>query len=504
MNFHRESRRESYDVIIIGAGVGGLVAGALLAKSGRSVLLIERHDRPGGYMHGFSRRGMRFDSGVHLVGGCSPTSPDHRRIMAMLLECLQLQSKVTFERVDPFAHVFFPQLEIALPQGMAALEARLLESFPDQRPALHRFLTLTEQLAEEASRLAAGESLEPLLMHRYQFATLAQVLDDYLDDAGLKAVLAGLWPYLGLPPGQLSYLYWSLMFVSYVCDGAGFCRGTFQQLADAWAGAIEAAGGELLFRLGVRRILLEQGRAAGVVTDNGQSIRAPVVIANVDLLQTFEQLLPADLVPPRYLKKLRRLQPSLSALVVYLATDRAMDDAAWHESFHYQHFDHERHFRATQVGEISWFSITHPSHTDPALAPEGVNLLMLTTLARHDLELSWRQAKDPCCQRLLDLAEQKLPGLQDHLLLVEAGSPRTLARYTLNHNGAAYGWAPLPEQVGPARPAVKSPVSGLFLAGHWSSPGGGVYGAALSGIMATLAILEMPDQESLWRRLCNL
>ncbi|MEN8260411.1 MAG: FAD-dependent oxidoreductase, partial [Pseudomonadota bacterium] len=65
MNFHRESKREAYDVIVVGGGIGGFTAGALLAKAGKSVLLIERHDRPGGYAHGFSRKGYRFDSGVH-------------------------------------------------------------------------------------------------------------------------------------------------------------------------------------------------------------------------------------------------------------------------------------------------------------------------------------------------------------------------------------------------------------------------------------------------------
>ncbi len=500
MNFHRESRLEQYDVIVIGAGVGGLAAGALLAKLGRSVLVIERHDRPGGYMHGFSRRGWRFDSGVHAVGGCASSGPAHRRILALLVEHLGLSSKVAFFPLDPVAHVFFPAMEIALPQEIARFESVVAENFPAQADQLRAFLALTVKVADETSRSAAGQIQAPGLFHQYRQATLGEVLDGYFEDDAIKAVLGALWPYLGLPPGQLSFLYWALMFVSYFCDGAGYCRGSFQTLADALAGSIQSMGGELLYRMGVRRILTQNGRAVGVATDTGQEIRAPVVISNVDLFQTFQQMLPADQINIRFLKRLRRLQPSVSAFVVYLATDRNMTDAQWHESFHFPHFDHGRHFQATEAGEVSWFSITIPTHTDPTLAP-GRHLVMLTTLAHHRNGQSWRTAKQAYCDRLLALAEDKLPGLNDHLLLVESGTPRTLERYTLNHHGAAYGWAPTPAQIGPGRPGPKTPVEGLYLASHWSAPGGGVYGAALSGVMAAQAITGIPNQDSLWERL---
>ncbi len=500
MNFHRESRLEQYDVIVIGAGAGGLTAASLLAKLGRSVLVIERHDRPGGYMHGFSRRGWRFDSGVHAVGGCASTGPDYRRILALLVEHLGLSSKVTFLPLDPIAHVFFPGMEIALPQGMARFESAISEYFPGQAEKLRAFLALTEKLADETSHSAAGHAQDPVLLHQYRHATLGEVLDHYFDDGSLKAVLGALWPYLGLPPRQLSFLYWALMLVGYVCDGAGYCRGSFQTLADALAESIQSMGGEILYRMGVRRILTEQGRAVGVATDTGQEIRAPVVISNVDLFQTFQQMLPADQVNARFLKRIRRLQPSVSAFVVYLAVDRNRIDGKWHESFHFPHFDHDNHFQRTKAGEVDWFSITIPTHTDPSLAP-GQHLVMLTTLAHHNHGQSWRTVKQTYCDRLLALAEDRLPGLSDHLLLVESGTPRTLERYTLNHNGAAYGWAPTPQQIGPGRPGSKTPVDGLYLAGHWSAPGGGVYGAVLSGVMAAQAIAEIPDQDSLWQRL---
>jgi prolycopene isomerase len=137
---------------------------------------------------------------------------------------------------------------------------------------------------------------------------------------------------------------------------------------------------------------------------------------------------------------------------------------------------------------------------DPSLAPQqGQHILLLTTLCPFEIGSSWRQAKQGFQQRLLEKAERHFPGLNDHLLLVESGSPRTLERYTLNHQGAAYGFAPSPDQVGPNRPGVRGVLHGLYHTGHWTRPGGGVAGVSVSAQLATQAILDIPKQEDFWK-----
>ncbi len=498
--FHRESRRHRYDAVVIGAGIGGLTAAALLARCGRSVLVIERHDRPGGYLHGFRRYGVQCEAGVHLVGGCAATGPPYRRVLGMLVETLGLQDRVRFLPVDPVAWFVFPEENIALPQGLPALKARLEARFPSQRRGLTTFLELAAALADQACRAAAGQRGDFALLARWRQLSLAEVMGSYLDDLRLRAVLAGLWPYLGLPPQRLSFLYWALMFMGYVRDGSGYCQGSFQRLADALAAGIEDAGSELLYRTGVRQILLSGGRARGVMTEAGQDIEAPVVIANADLRHTMEHLLPADRVPGRYLQRLRRMQASLSAFVTYVGIDTSPPGVMAHEVFHYSSLDHERAYAATCRGRPDWFSITCPTHTDPTLSRDGGGLLMLTTLAPYHLGKPWRTLKRDFEEVLLAKVEDRLPGLRDRIRWLESGTPRTMMRYTLNYQGAAYGWAASPRQVGPGRPAVKTPVPGLYLAGHWATPGGGVYGAALSGVMAAQAVLGIADQDTLWRR----
>ncbi len=132
------------------------------------------------------------------------------------------------------------------------------------------------------------------------------------------------------------------------------------------------------------------------------------------------------------------------------------------------------------------------------MAPEGHHILMLTTLVDCNGEQDWPALKPQLTQQMLDLAEQKFPGLQTHIVVLEAGTPATLERYTGNHRGAAYGWASTPAQSGANRPQHRSPIDGLYFAGHWVAPGGGVYGACFSGMQAAQQILGVTGQARFW------
>jgi all-trans-retinol 13,14-reductase len=512
MSITKESRREHYDVAVIGAGIGGLTAAALLAKAGKSVLVVERHRRPGGYAHSFTRRGCRFDAGVHLVSGCGERGYAHGRIVHTIMEALGVAGESPFLEVSPYARACYPGFEISLRAGEEASVAALCAAFPEERDGLRALSRLCRSVAEEimradevlerarTGRTSPFHTLENLI--RYRRATLGQVLGEFLQDPRLRGIYASLWPYLGLPPSRLSFLAWATMYAGYTYEGGYYCRGTFQAYADALAASLARNGGELLLGASVRRISVDHGRVTGIVLENGQRIRAQTVVSNADARQTAELLIGAEHLPAEYRQSLDRLSPSLSLFVVYLATDLALERLApAHESFFYESFDHEDCYARTREGRPDWFSATVPTLADPALAPPGQHILLLTTLCPFQVGASWREAKAPFQEALLDKAERRFPGLAGRLLQVEAGSPRTLERYTLNTQGAAYGWDPTPDQVGPNRPAVQGPLEGLFYAGHWTRPGGGVAGVSVSGVLAAQAVLNVPRRRDFWELL---
>jgi prolycopene isomerase len=499
MQFHRESRRDAYDAIVVGSGIGGLTAAALLAHAGRRVLVVERHDRTGGYAHSFRRRRYRFDSAVHMIGGCGPSELEGGGLVDRVLRAVGVRERCDFVQVDPFYTAAYPGCRIDVPSGVEGFVSAHTERFPADAQGLRELVQLCLDLRREAQRapdphsvldLARMRKLFPTLV-RYHRATLAEVVDEKIRDPRLAAVFGTLWPYLGLPPSKVSFLYWATMLTSYAADGAWYCRGTFQRLADALAEAVGESGGEVLLKSSVRRIEVADGRVRGVVLENGQRIAAPVVVSNADARQTYEELLGAEQLPAQFLAKLRRMRPSVSAFVVYCASrlDPRERDLAY-ESFFYDGFDHDAHYSDVLSGRPSWVSVTAPSRLDPGLAPSGEHLYVLTTLVPFAASTDWRRGKGPLTEHVLALAERHVPGLRDGLTFIEAGTPRTMERYTRNQAGAIYGWELSPDQVGPGRLPSRAPVEGLALAGHWTRPGGGVYGVVTSGVEAARRLLQ--------------
>jgi prolycopene isomerase len=507
MRFHRETRDAAYDVVVVGSGMGGLAAASILARLGVKVAVVERHDRPGGYLHAFRREGFQFDSAVHLVGGCGEND-GRPGLVRRLLTGLQVEDRCQFVRADPFYTSIFPGTRIDVATGLAGFADSLARAFPGERAGLEALLEVCRRTRIEtgvAAELGPGAFMRlaeatPTLF-QYRRATVEEVAKAHLSDPRARAAFAAIWPYLGLPPSRLSFLYFATMLMSYVEDGAYYCKGSFQKLAGAFAHALVRNGGELLLNCGVRRIEVRDGAVAGVVLEHGQRVEAPLVISNADARQTFEELIGPQHLEPRFLRTLRRGRDSLSAFLVYGATSFDLRAAgASHEMFLYDTWDHDEDDANLRRGEFSRIGLSVPTLTDPGLAPEGQHAFQITVPVPHDLVPSWRDEKARLTEELLGRAERWFPGLRAGLVLALGATPRTLERYTLNHQGAMYGWELTPDQVGPGRLPEESALHGLVLAGHWTRPGAGVYGALTSGISAARRILGI-DERELWKRL---
>ena len=219
---------------------------------------------------------------------------------------------------------------------------------------------------------------------------------------------------------------------------------------------------------------MEQGRAVGVLLENGQRVRAPVVISNADARQTVDELCGAEHFPARYVARLHAASRSISAFVVYAATalDLGAADLA-HETFLYPGPDHEA-AHASGVARRAQLVLDHrPDARRSSLAPAGP-----APARAHDARRCARGRVVARAQgaahrgAAAPRAERRLPGLRDSLRLAEAATPRTMERYTRNRDGAIYGFDVTPAQVGPGRLDNNArPLAGLYLAGHWTRAG---------------------------------
>lgn len=505
-----DSKTDHYDIAVIGSGIGGLTAAALLAHAGKSVIVVEQHDRPGGYAHSFKRKRYLFDSGVHLISGCGLEGYQGGQLIRKVLQCIRVYDQLEFIQVNPFANADYPGIQIGLPISIDAFVSTLAKRFPDQEQGLRQLIDLCQSVTEQATMadevMATKDSAMiqarlPLLL-KYRQMTLAEVWDEFIQNKQLQSIIASNWPYLGLPPGKVSFVYWATMLIGYLVDGAHYCKGGFQKLAESLVNGLSKNAGKIRYKSAVKKISVEDNQVKSIQLVSGECIHASIIISNADVRQTVTHLIGEDYFPNRYVARLNRMQHSLSIFVVYLATDLDLVSLGLQqEAFYYDHFDHEAHYANSVNGDSSWLGITIPTLMDDSLAPKGQHLIMLTTLTPYHLHSDWSQAKPEFTEKMLTFADKKIPGLKEHVLFIESGSPATMERYTSNHKGSAYGWEVTPEQSGANRLANKTPIDGLFFAGHWASPGGGIYGVVYSGVQTAQQILGITKQDDFWRQM---
>jgi prolycopene isomerase len=482
--------------------MGGLAAGSALAKAGKSVLVAERHSRPGGFAHGFERDDYRFDVAVHMTSGAEPRAFGEGAFLDQLLRILGVRELCTFLPIEPFYRAIFPDLSFDAPTGSSEFVEAHARLFPQEEAGVRDFLRLCVRLNREIKRMPVDvSSYEELsepdrfpLHFEYAEATLEDVLEHFIKEPRLRALLAALWPYQGLPPSRLAFVRWTPMLMSYLEAGVFYCEGGFQNLANALVAGLERHGGEIVLDNAVEQIYVEDGKVAGARLAGGEEVGAAAVVSNADATTTFEELVGPTHLPPAYLAHLRSLKPSLSAVTSYLVTDLELAEGeVVHEAFAYDSWDHRDVYRRILAGTPAEIAVTVPTTIDRSLAPPGEHIVTLMTLIPYGLDAPSELLQE----RLLNRAGDVIPGLPDHISFGIGASPHTMERYTLNHHGAIYGWEPTPEQTGAARLGRRTPIEGLMLAGHWTQPGGGVMPVVVSGLQTAQALLEYPNVPAL-------
>jgi phytoene dehydrogenase-like protein len=226
-----------------------------------------------------------------------------------------------------------------------------------------------------------------------------------------------------------------------------------------------------------------------VKTEEGRELRSPVVVSNADAKLTFERLIGEERVPARFMKRVRRMKPSISAFMTYSACTLPLHEMGLSsEVFVYDHWDHDEKWSDVEAGKLGGLWLSLPTLHDRSLAPEGEHLVIFTSLMPYDIGEPWEQAKERYTEQMLARAERVLPGYRDSITFLDSATPETFERYTLAHEGAIYGWANTPNQTMPKRLPFETPIGGLYLAGHWTDPGTGSVRCLLSGLRAAASI----------------
>jgi phytoene dehydrogenase-like protein len=475
------SADDEFDAIVIGAGMGGLTAAALLAQRGLKTLVVEQAHYVGGFCANFRRLHRRyvFDIGVHDISGLGPRGP-----VRWLLRELGIEPRLEWVRMSQ--EYILDDVRLRVPHNADEFAAELAALFPEEREHIEAFLremghAYRELYADmEQTGGAPRPPADPDAMLRYPLThphlfrwmerSYFEMLDAYFSDGRLKELLCALAPYLTDKPETLTVMQMAPIF-GYYFDGGFYPKGGSGQLSQALAETIQAHGGSILLRKKVTKILVKDGAAYGIQLADGNTFRARAILSNADARVTFCELVGLEHLPGKFAHQVQALQPTTSIFAVFLALDYEPPIAPI------------TMYRAPN-GMGLGFAL--PSKVDPSLAPPGHHVLTVMTLLPQPEAAAWDRAapdygarKAAFADEIIRQAETLLPGLSDHIITRDAATPATVTRYTGHPHGAIYGAA-----LGNERLPLQTPIRNLYLVGASAWPGSGVEAVVISGITA--------------------
>jgi len=494
----RPAAETEHDVIVVGSGIGGLSAAALLAKRGLKVAVFEQHYLPGGYCTSWERRvippsnspqdGGRtnqerwnyiFDAGVHDFSGLG-----ERGGIRSLLRMLDIENAIEWKLNEQ--EYFIGETHFKVPHDANEFIRQLGERFPSEAENIRKFfdeiLHVYREMFADMEKTGGAprtpDNVEDLLTypqrnpHAYKWMDkpFVSMLDEFFKDQRVKNFLCALTGYLSDDPASLTVGNMAPIF-GYHFDGGYYPVGGSQAFPNALVDVIEKHGGKVYLRTPVQRILVENGHAVGVELKDGATHRAKAILSNADTHKTFLELLDRKHVPADFAAEIESLKPSATAFIVFLGLDITPNLAP-----------------ITMLDDIG---IMIPSNIDSTLAPLGhASVTLLKLLPESDFvhwdrkSAGYRERKQKYADEMIASAAEIIPGLQQHITYRQEGTPATFARYANTTNGSIYGPA-----AGQKRLTVKTPIKNLYVAGS-GTMGGGVEAVVIAGIHAANEIYK--------------
>jgi prolycopene isomerase len=507
--------QENYDVVIIGAGGGGLAAGAVLSRAGLKVLMVERNKRVGGYMANYRRGKFRFEASLHGFDGLDPTYG----MNASVFKELGIADMVKPIRAEPVIfRVITARKSYDVPSDIKRFEAMLKAEFPAEQRNIARLFKDIMDLGRIVNKVARApknwlglpKGATPLELARIYWVSnepASRYMSNFLRDPELISVLGQFIGFVAVPLDRMSALMASYILYTYHAGGSYYFEGGSQAISDALASVITRQGGTIRLNETVTKIQLTGSKATGVKTSGGSCYQGRYVISNANARATMLELVGRQHLPEDYTARLEKMSPSISAFVINLGIDQDLSSqfGTTHEIMVAARGGVSDIRAAERCGLSSVaYAIGNYSMIDPTMSPPGTTSLMMTAAFGYECFERWGyrsavktplQVKKEIAESFIGRLNEMFPGVRDHIVVADIITPVTLQQYTLSPSGAFNGFAYTMEQSLMKRLAPTTPIANLYLAGAWTVPGGGQSAVLMSGATAAQLILEQEGKE---------
>ena len=488
--------KRDYDVIIVGAGLGGLVCGALLARWGRRVLVIDKNKAPGGKQMGISVRGFR--------GEMWPTYGIPMEAGPFVDAFRQLGIERQLDLVPGSNNLLYRQprgkwTATVNPAGKQDMDATL---------NMFRAWQLTPQETDTAMKVLA----EMVMMTPEQL--------DAFNDVSVRQWVAQhgeiprpLFGFLAVQSNLMATgLYelvaiWELAKIMQIFGGStnAYPRGGYSKLVGDIVDAFKAEGGELKLNARVQRIAVEDGRVVGVATRN-DVFKAPIVVSNAGIQPTVLKLVGEEHFDPGYVNYVKGIVPSLGFCCQrYIFREPVMENGVYIGTSADSYIDVERHeeMRAGSVPPVVSVYAVNPSHFDPDMAPKGKQMLLIGTWCRPDPKAGEiRALQERVDQQFIEMFPREAKYIQAREGYVGPAQVSSLTRDSVlpGLGGEAVGLAVSVGYCGRKKPSVRSPIRGLFYVGHDAGGAGylGTHQAVSSGVRTAPVVLVASQERTMF------
>ncbi len=439
----------NYDVAIIGSGLGGLVCGALLARNGYRVAIFEKNKQIGGCLQTYARNKVIIDSGVHYIGGLG-----EGRNLYKIFDYLGIMSKLKLQRMDMdgFDHIGFAgdPHTYRMAQGYDNFVQHLLMDFPDERKALEDYCHTMRDICRRFPLYnlrtgAASEKLEVMNMSANGF------LQQLTNNERLQNVLAGNnLLYAGVPDKTPFYVH-ALVLNSYIED-SWKCVDGGSQMGKWLARAITEKGGVIYRNTAVQQIIGEGNRVGYMLLDNGQQVKAAHYISNLHPAQTMA-ITESELIRGAYRSRISTLENAIAPFVLNIVLKPG--------SFPYLNYNYYYHQTSNAWDGIDYTADNWPltyglyatASSRHMPCTDGLSVL---TYMRYEEVAPWQHTfnttsreqprgadyeafKKQKAERLLDVIEQRFPGLRSSIDTYYTATPLSFRDYLGTGDGSLYG-----------------------------------------------------------------
>lgn len=502
-----QSTNNQKRVVVIGGGLGGLSAAIRLAKKNFSVELFERNSALGGKCQVEHFDGHYFDTGPSLF-----TLPAVYRDL-FIKTGAPLESALKLLPVEPaFDYYFANGKRLTLPNASrAGVAEAIAATFGDDSAREWVALMDRAEVMWDLSREPFVESelrgFLPLLRRRgflsslktiAPFTSLRTMAQRYLSTPELVTLIDRYATYTGSDPRKAPAVLLTIAYIEQVF-GAWHIEGGIGQLSSALETRAREVGVRVHLNTPVRAITSTQGRATGVILENGEHVTSDYVVSNIDAHITYEQLLDAPQKAKRERKKIKRATPSFSGFYLLLSLSGRNPDQKHHTVSFPEDYDAEFDALFTTFQPVADPTLYICSPQDSSMAPSArESWFVLVNAPRHSANgegFDWLKPNVAATysEHLIDLLVKR--GLLDRERIITAQfrSPADIERMFNAPGGAIYGRSSNGASAAFNRASNRSPIKGLFLAGGSAHPGGGVPLVGISGEIVANAIASEPS-----------